>query len=92
MKGILSGNSAPEMVLDLHGDSLREAKSRVLHMFANAGGTTRFRIITGRGNHININGSRTVLFNSFKSWVEDTAFAERIQQVKQFDGYFELNL
>ncbi len=60
-------NNARSM-LDLHGMSSKEAFERCSHFIQEKFNNSEKEctIITGRGNHVNVDGSQGVLSNSFK--------------------------
>jgi TPR repeat protein len=77
-------------MIDLHGQSVENAKNIVTSVITNASGATwdRLRIVTGRGNHVNSKGERGSIKKSFKEWFE----AARTDNMKleEFDGYYEV--
>ncbi len=85
------GTAVTEMVFDLHGYSLEDAKSHILQTLAYANNVKKIRIITGRGNHINKSGSRGVLYQQFHFWLAESAYKDRIEKICTYDGYYELH-
>lgn len=75
---------------DLHGCSVEAAKKLVLAELAKAPAGGRYRFITGRGNHINKNGSRGVLYQDFQNWINDSPFSDKVAKLTQHDGYYEI--
>lgn len=70
-------------ILDLHGglsekDAFAKTVSFIEDKFNNF--EERCRVITGRGNHINSNGTRGVLFKAFPNWVETPKLKQLIKE------------
>jgi TPR repeat protein len=84
----------PNAMIDLHGLSVTQAEQAVQYWLSTAyrTGYTSIRFVTGRGNHINKNGTSGVLYKSFLSWIEKFALKETIESCKQYDGYFEVKM
>jgi TPR repeat protein len=79
-------------MVDLHGLSVIDAE-RIVNYYLTSSSRMRFRhirFVTGRGNHVNNNGLRGTLYQSFLTWIENSAYKERIERCDQHDGYYEV--
>jgi hypothetical protein len=79
-------------MLDLHGMSSQEALERSINFIKEKFDNfeSNCTVITGRGNHINTNGSQAVLSNSFKKWVKEPelkTFVKSIRAISNNGGY-----
>jgi DNA-nicking Smr family endonuclease len=63
-----------EVEVDLHYLTRETAKRRVIETIKDCHSRKipYVKFITGRGNHINANGERGVLYETFPSWMVDT--------------------
>ena len=80
-------------LIDLHGLRVQQAKGVVQYYLAKAArcNKTRIRFVTGRGNHVNSNGTRGVLFKTFNKWVKQSAFKDRIEKCEKHTGFYEVH-
>lgn len=83
-----------ELMLDLHGKNLPRARRAVAETLeaAKQRGVSRLTVVTGRGNHLNPDGSRGVLKAAFPSWVSDEEHAAAIKHMRKDLGAYELTL
>ena len=81
------------LMYDLHGLSEAKAAQVVGRAIRNArGGSSQLKFVTGRGNHVNANGKRGVLFASFPEWMRNSEYADRIDKIIQMDGHYVVYL
>lgn len=81
------------MSTDLHGLSAKEAKlsiERTLRESENKR-VDELTVITGRGNHVNKNGTRAVLFNAFPEWLKAQEATSNIKKVEKNIGSYKLH-
>jgi TPR repeat protein len=81
-----------DMVIDLHGQSCKDARATVQDTLKSAVGINarQLKIITGRGKHVNRDGSRGVLFKALPGWLKKQDAV--IQNLKSGIGFYELAL
>lgn len=82
----------PRIMIDLHGLSVADAEKTVRYWLAKATQESyhKARFVTGRGNHVNKQGLRGTLYNSFLQWVEQSSYKDNIKDCQQYDGYFDI--
>ncbi len=80
--------------LDLHGKSLNEAKQYVRDLInkAKIENICFLKIITGRGNHINRDGTRGLIFKMLPSWLGSDDIWPFIESVDQNIGSYQITL
>ncbi|GBC01749.1 hypothetical protein RclHR1_04310010 [Rhizophagus clarus] len=76
--------------VDLHYRNLESAKKLVVETIQEIYNTeiSRIRFITGRGNHVNSNGERAILFKNFPSWMTDVSISHLIESYEQGNGNY----
>ena len=86
------GANTVKSMLDLHGYSVKEVRKLLEDYFSKLEETnvTEFYIITGRGNHINSDGSRGVLKNALPRLLKP--YCQNIIQINREEGAFKITL
>lgn len=84
-------NIGDNLEFDLHGYSVEKAKAKVLAELAKAPAGAKYRFITGRGNHILRDGRRGVLHSAFQGWIADSTYSDKISELRQYNGYYEID-
>ena len=81
-------------IFDLHGKSLKEAKLYVNKIIneASTQKTPFIRIITGKGNHPNKDGSRGLIYKRLPTWLNELQLQSLINSVEQKDGSYLINI
>src|SRR6266542_2682071 len=76
--------------VDLHERKYKEARDIVINTIqeSHSKGISRIRFITGRGNHVNPNGEKGVLYKNFCSWLSDSTIKHLIQRNIKCDGSY----
>lgn len=76
--------------VDLHYRNLESAKNIVIETIQEFHSTeiSRIRFITGRGNHVNSNGERAILYNNFPKWMVDITIVHLIESYEQGNGNY----
>jgi len=76
---------------DLHGCSFKEARRQVIDLIKTTyQNLTYIHFITGRGNHINKNGQRGVIFEAFPTWLEEESISPLILRVEEAIGAYNV--
>ncbi len=93
--GFLSRTALPQQLsLDLHGYRVPEAREAVKKLFKEAqeNNTTKLTIVTGRGSHLNSNGTRAVLLHALPKWLKLPEIQSAIEKVERDMGGYEIIL
>ena len=87
-KKIKKIRNGEKSILDLHGLSVQEAQEKVINFITEKYNNfeTKCTIITGRGNHINANGSSGVLKQMLPIWAQSTELKSYIKNIKLDNG------
>ncbi|CAG8443164.1 12262_t:CDS:2 [Funneliformis mosseae] len=80
--------------VDLHMYKFKSAKDLVINTIKNSysAEVSSIRFITGRGNHVNSNGERGVLFQSFPTMISSGGVSRLIKSYIKHDGSFTVLL
>jgi TPR repeat protein len=80
--------------IDLHGESLEDAKDIVMSMVKQAYsvGGIEIHFICGRGQHANKNGKRAVIWKTIPTWLSDSSIASFIDHYEKGLGTYNVIL
>lgn len=76
--------------VDLHYRNLEAAKKIVIETIKEFHSTeiSRIKFITGRGNHVNSNGERAILYRNFPKWMTDIAIYRLVERYEKCNGHY----
>src|SRR5271163_1405154 len=79
--------------LDLHGNSVPEAKEELTKFIEKAieQNTPKLEIIAGKGNHANANNLRGILYKKIVRWLNEL-FKSKIKYIIQREGSYSIVL
>jgi TPR repeat protein len=94
----LALNPGKQASIDLHGVKCKSAKELIIKKLKRLSelNVVEVTVITGRGNHINANGSRGVLFKAFPGWIKSPELKyivkNYVKHIGHYTVYFNTNL